>query len=167
MKKITILLLSSLMMVFTACSGSKAGGGSDAGCVAPSKTYGEADVDNFLKTAYDVCKTLEEANEVLTEANEFAANPEAYIAKKGAQAKSQLRSKVNAWIKDIPKKVLTPTLNALKDAGNATSGVKNIKGMNAISAAKDVKNAVSNLKSISENAPKVLEQLSSLASKLS
>ena len=142
--------------------------GDDAsGCTAPSKQYGDAAIDDFLQASFDICETLQEAQALLSEINDFLADPGLYIAKKGAEAKANLISQLSTTISDIPEKVIKRTVNTMKGSGDITGAAKNLGGMDKIKAIKDVAGAVNNFKSISETAPQVLEELSSLVSKLS
>jgi hypothetical protein len=160
---LTALLISTIFVGCAAKTGS--GEGETAGCIKPSKKYGNADVDDFLQTSFDICEKLQKAKELLSDANEFAANPSAYIAKRGAQAKAQLLSKVTKMIPDLTK-IAKNAVNTAAGSGNATSATANLPGMDKIKAAKDIANAVKNLKSIGETAPKVADELNSLLSKL-
>ena len=159
---ITALLIST---IFVGCAAKTGGGGGTSGCIKPSKTYGNADVDNFLQTSFDICEKLQKAKELLSDANEFVANPSAYIAKRGTQAKAQLISKVTKMIPDLAK-IAMDALQTVKVSVNATSATANLPGMDKLRAAKDVSNAVKNLKNIGETAPKVAAEFQSLLAKL-
>ena len=163
----SLVFVVTLVIGLMSCAGSKASSSGDVGggCVAPSKTYGNADVDNFLQTSYDICEKLQEANELLSEANDFLADPGLYIAKKGAQAKAELISNVTGMINDIPETVIQRALDTMKGSGDATSAAKDLPGMDKLKATKDVKGAIDNLKSAGDTAPKVVEELNSLLSK--
>ena len=168
MKYVTSLVFGVTLVVgLMSCAGSKSSTNGDVGggCAAPSKTYGNADVDNFLQTSYDICTELQEAHYQITEANDFLADPELYIAKKGAQAKAELISNITGMINDIPKTVIQRALDNMKVSGDATSAAKDLPGMDKLKAVKDVKGAMNNLKSAGDTAPKVVEELNSLLSK--
>jgi hypothetical protein len=52
------------------------------GCSEPSKTYGVSEIDDFLGTSFEICVTLQDAQNLLTNVNDFLDDPTAYIAKK-------------------------------------------------------------------------------------
>ena len=164
---ITALLISTIFVGCAAITGGGGGGGGGgtSGCTEPSKTYGNADVDNFLQTSFDICEKLQKTNELLSDANEFVADPSAYIAKRGLQAKAQLIRKVTNMIPDLAK-IAMEALQTVKVSVNATSATSNLPGMDKLRAVKDVSNAVKNLKNIGETAPKVAAEFQSLLAKL-
>ena len=172
MKKVIIYLLPLVLFVGCASTSksSDSAGKSATSCAAPSKTYNSAELDNYLQTSYDVCSDLQEAQELLAEANDFIADPATYIAKKGAQAKaeitSQLTSQVNNMILSIAEDVIKKAGFTLQSSGDATNAAKNLPGMDKLKAAKDVKAAINNLKKAAETAPQIVEEMKSLLSKL-
>ena len=137
------------------------------GCSAPSKTYGVAEIDDFLGTSFEICETLQDAQNLLTDVNDFLEDPTAFVAKKGAQAKSQLKSQISGMVANITENVIKKTVKAMQGSGDITKAAKELKGLNKIKAVKDVAGAIKNLKSISKTAPKVLDEMNSLAAKLS
>ena len=134
-------------------------------CAAPSKTYNNAELDNFLQTSYQVCSDLQEAQELLTEANEFISDPSTFIAKKGAQAKVELQRQVGAMIASVAEDVIKKAGFTLQSSGDATNAAKGLPGMDKLKAAKDVKTAVGNLKKAAETAPKIVDEMRTLLSK--
>ena len=166
MKKAVIILISIVLIL--GCAGTSETAKSSepsGGCAAPSKTYGNADVDNFLQTSYTICTELQEAKELLSEANAFVADPAAYAAEKGVEAKAKLMSQVNAMINSIPERILKKAGITLKGSGDVTSAAKNLAGMDKMKAIKDVNAAISNLKNASETAPKIVEEFNALLAK--
>lgn len=163
MRKVLICLLTLTLIV--GCAGTAKKSESTGSCAAPSKTYGNAELDNFLQTSFDICSQLQEAQELLSETNEFIADPGAYIAKKGSQAKAELRSKISKMIASIPEQIIKKAANTLKISGNATSAAKEVPGMDKMKAVKDVNGAVKNLKMAGELAPKIVDELEALAAK--
>jgi len=137
------------------------------GCSAPSKTYGAPEIDDFLSTSFEICETLQDAQELLTNINDFLDDPTAFVAKKGAQAKSQLKSQLVEMVGTISEKVIKKSITTMQGSGDITKAAKSLKGLNKIKAVKDVAGAIKNLKSISKTAPKVLDEMNALASKLS
>jgi TolA-binding protein len=146
---------------------SEASSNSIMGCSEPSKTYGVSEIDDFLGTSFQICQTLQDAQELLTNINDFLEDPTAFIAKKGAQAKSQLKSQLSDMVGNIAENVIKKTITTMQGSGDITSAAKDLKGLNKIKAVKDVAGAIKNLKSISKTAPKVLDELNALAGKLS
>jgi len=136
-------------------------------CSAPSKTYGVSEIDDFLGMSFEICEALQDAQKLLTNINDFLEDPTAFIAKKGAQAKSDLKKQLSNMVINISENVIKRTRTAIKGSGNITKAAKELKGLNKIKAVKDVAGAIKNLKSISKNAPKVLSQMNELATKLS
>jgi TolA-binding protein len=136
-------------------------------CSAPSKVYGVAEIDDFLGTSFDICEILQDAQELLSNINEFLEDPTAFIAKKGAQAKSELKSQLTNMVINVSENVIKKTVKAMQGSGDITKAAKDLKGLNKIKAVKDVVGAIKNLKNISETAPKVLNEMNALAGKLS
>ena len=136
-------------------------------CAAPSKTYGVSEIDDFLGTSFEICETLQDAQKLLTDANDFLDDPTAFIAKKGAQAKSQLKSELSEMVVKVAENVIKKSVKAMQGSGDITKAAKDLKGLNKIKAVKDVAGAIKNLKSISKTAPKVLNEMNALAAKLS
>ena len=136
-------------------------------CSAPSKVYGVAEVDDFLGTSFEICEILQDAQELLSNINEFLEDPTAFIAKKGAQAKSELKSQLTNMVINVSENVIKKTAKAMQGSGDITKAAKDLKGLNKIKAVKDVAGAIKNLKNISQTAPKVLNEMNALAGKLS
>ena len=149
----------------SSASVSKSAGKSATTCAAPSKTYNNAELDNFLQSSYQICSDLQEGQELLTEANEFIADPSTFIAKKGAQAKVELQRQVGAMIASVAENVIKKAGFTLQSSGDATNAAKGLPGMDKLKAAKDVKTAVGNLKKAAETAPKIVDEMRTLLSK--
>jgi hypothetical protein len=137
------------------------------GCSAPSKTYGAPEIDDFLGTSFEICEALQDAQELLSNINDFLEDPTAFVAKKGAQAKSELKSQLTDMVINVSENIIKKTVIAIQGSGDITKAAKELKGLNKIKAVKDVVGAIKNLKSISQTAPKVLTEMNALASKLS
>ena len=136
-------------------------------CSGPSKIYGVSEIDDFLGTSFQICEILQDADVLLTDINDFLEDPTVFIAKKGAQAKSQLKSQLSDMVGNIAENVIKKTITTMQGSGDITKAAKDLKGLNKIKAVKDVAGAIKNLKSISKTAPKVLDELNALAVKLS
>ena len=137
------------------------------GCITPSKTYGNRDLDNFLQVSYEICQSLQEAQELLSEVNEFFKNPTAFISEKGVEAKLKFKSQISDMVVNISENVINKTIKAIKGSSDISKAAKELKGLDKIKAIKDVSSAIKNLKTISKTAPQVLNQLNLLSSKLS
>jgi len=168
MKKALLYLLPLILLIGCASNSksSDSAGKSASSCAAPSKTYNNAELDNFLQTSYTVCTDLQEAQELLAEANDFVADPSTYIAKKGAQAKVELKRQVMAMIASVAEDVIKKAGFTLKSSGDATNAAKDLPGMDKLKAAKDVKAAIKNLKKAAETAPQIVNELKTLLSQL-
>jgi len=172
MKK-ALLYLLPLILLFGCASNSKSSdsaGKSASSCAAPSKTYNNAKLDNFLQTSYKVCTDLQEAQELLAEANDFIADPVLYAQKKGAQGiakvKSQFKEELKNMVVSIAVDVIKKAGFTLQSSGDATNAAKDLPGMDKLKAVKDVKAAISNLKGAAETAPQVVDEMKTLLSQL-
>ena len=140
--------------------------GSSEACIEASGSYGGS-IDEFLNTSFEICVSLKEAEELLSEINEFIDNPSLFIAKKGAEAKANLTKELTDMISGIAIDVIEKTASAMKESGDIAEDAKKLSGLDKVRAIKDIANATKNLKNILETAPSVLNQLNTLVEPLS
>ena len=130
MKKALLYLLPLILII--GCAGNskssdsapKSDGKSTSSCVAPSKTYNDTELDNFLQTSYTVCNNLQEAQELLAEANVFVADPVLYAQNKVAKAVGPEVQKAQELLDEANAFVADPALYAQKIGEKAVTKVK-------------------------------------------
>ena len=136
-------------------------------CNAPGKIYGSDEVDSFLEISYNVCMMLRKAQELLFETNKIIADPELYVETEGSQSRATLREELMNMIFEISKNVIKNSYPLIQESIEASDAATKLKGLDKIRAEKDIIKARDNLVDINKTAPKVLNHLNTLASKLS
>ena len=135
-------------------------------CNAPGKIYGSDEVDSFLEISYNVCMMFRKAQELLFETNKIIASPD-YVIAESSERRATLKKELMNMIIEISGNVIKNSYPLIQESIETSNAATKLKGLDKIRAEKDIIKARDNLVDINKTAPKVLNYMNALASKLS